>query len=449
MLRRACWLLLLIAAAPSASSAASPTAADDEKLLKAAGVDVDGPGLLKYLSEQTFSGVEQVRAAVLIARLGRDSFAERQKASARLKELGARVRPLLRRSLGHPDEEIKDRLRDLLAEGGDDAGPARRLAAVRLLRDRPTPGAAAALLDFLPGADDEVLEDEALYTLAVVGVKDGKVDAALADAVHDPQAQRRAAAALALGRSGTAEQRTAARGLLTDPEPAVRFRAAQGLLAARDRAALPALIALLGEAPHQAGRAEDLLFAAAGMKPPRYGADEDPAARKIAKTAWSAWWKTNGKIDLARAEVDLPPFNQTLRAREAARRFANALLTSDGEAARKVAAVPFLWIQQALPGGQDIEDIISGGGFGVRGPADTFAPLLPIAIDEYLRTASPEERNFLAGIKNEVRVLQFTMVLGPNRPPGNADLSLLIRVVNGQPRVIGVGPGNRARIIER
>src|SRR5206468_2205220 len=87
----------------------------------------------------------------------------RQRASARLKELGPRVRPLLRRALDTSDEEVKDRLQDLLR--GDDPGPARRAAAVRLLREKAPEGAAQVLLDFLPTADD-ALEDEALPGVA-------------------------------------------------------------------------------------------------------------------------------------------------------------------------------------------------------------------------------------------------------------------------------------------
>ena len=57
----------------------------------------------------------------------------------------------------------------------------------------------------------------------------------------DREPARRAAAAVLLGRYGNAEQKAAVRKLLADADPTIRVRAAQGLLAGRDKAALFAL----------------------------------------------------------------------------------------------------------------------------------------------------------------------------------------------------------------
>jgi hypothetical protein len=451
MLRFSPWFAVaLILLAPPVRSRATP---EDEKLLRAAGVAVDGPGLLSYLREQSLSGVEQCRAAVLIARLGRDSFRERQAASARLRTLRPRILPLLRRGLNHPDEEIQDRLRDLIAEAGDDPGPARRAAAVRLAREKAPAGAVAVLLDFLPCVDDEALENETLFTLALLGAHRGKVDPALAAAVEDALPSRRAAAGLVLGRSGTAEQRAAARALLADADPTVRFRAAQGLLAGRDRAALPTLVALLSEgSPGVAKQAEELLFAVAGARAPRYGVEEDPFTRRITKAAWTAWWKANSRIDLARADVELPPWNPALRLRDAARRFCIALTSFDGEAVRKVSAVPFLWMQQPLASGDDLENLVNQGALGFRVAPGALPPLTPIPLDEHLRIAPPETRTQLAPHKNEVRVFRMSLangplVVDPSAPRRNNEFFLYLRVVNGQPRVIGVASGGGPAII--
>jgi hypothetical protein len=93
---------------------------------------------------------------------------------------------------------------------------------------------------------------------------------------------------------------------MRDAAPQVRWRAAQGLLAAKDQRALPALIALLTEAPAAtAGRAEDLLRCVAGDKAPATNAAVD-AERKAARAAWEAWYQAEGgQLDLA--ELDLQP----------------------------------------------------------------------------------------------------------------------------------------------
>src|SRR5262249_47087774 len=164
--------------------------------------------------------------------------------------------------------------------------------------------------------------EEVLTTLAVVGVKENKVDALLVEALTDKQAARRAAAVLVVGRSGTADQRKKAHALLTDADLRVRFRAAQGLLAAHDRAGIPTLIRLLPDAPPDlAVRAEELLSCAAGGRGPRSSVMENTQQNRTARAAWEKWWKNNTSVDLARADVDLPPFNPTLRARETVRQF--------------------------------------------------------------------------------------------------------------------------------
>jgi hypothetical protein len=87
--------------------------------------------------------------------------------------------------------------------------------------------------------------------------------------------------------------------LLNDPEPRVRLAAAEGLLAGRERAAVPALIAALAEGPPElAERAESLLLRLAGEKAPASGGDV-----RTRREAWARWWANNGaRIDLARLE---------------------------------------------------------------------------------------------------------------------------------------------------
>ena len=71
----------------------------------------------------------------------------------------------------------------------------------------------------------------------------------LIKALTDASPARRAAAAFVLGQVGATEQVAKVKPLLDDPHPVVRLRAAQGMLAARDKAAVPCLVSLLQMAP--------------------------------------------------------------------------------------------------------------------------------------------------------------------------------------------------------
>ena len=51
--------------------------------------------------------------------------------------------------------------------------------AARLLADRKAPGAAQALLDYLPFADNDAVFEDFISALTVVGFQDGKADPAL------------------------------------------------------------------------------------------------------------------------------------------------------------------------------------------------------------------------------------------------------------------------------
>jgi len=70
--------------------------------------------------------------------------------------------------------------------------------APRLVALRQPPGAAEALLAFLPSAEDEAIVGEVQATLAAVAMHDGKPEPALVQALDDKQPLRRAVAAAAL-----------------------------------------------------------------------------------------------------------------------------------------------------------------------------------------------------------------------------------------------------------
>ena len=200
------------------------------------------------------------------------------------------------------DVEVAHRARECLKQIDESSSAAVMAAAVRVLAKLKPDGATAALLDYLPSAGDESLAEGVRVALSGLAVRDGKADAVLVGALSDRSAEKRGAAAYALGRAAVAEQLPAVRKLLQDPEPMVRYRAALGLAVAHDKRSVPVLIGLLGELPPpEAGRVEELLYRIADDKAPAAPASSDLAVRHKYRDAWKAWWDDNGaKVDDAK-----------------------------------------------------------------------------------------------------------------------------------------------------
>jgi hypothetical protein len=299
-------ILLGLAGLAGPLAAAEPGAAADEKLLREAGVTLDAAGLAAFLRERLGDGNDVQRLDQLIRQLGSDGFEEREQAVRRLVGVGAAALPKLRQALKDTDPEVRARAQDCIAQVERGVtSTALPLAAVRRLAALRPARAAGDLLYVLPASADDALTEEICFDLAAVAVRDGKVEPALVAALDDHAPARRAIAACIAGRSGSAAQRAAVRALLKDDEPVVRLRAAQGLLAARDKSGIPTLVKLLAEADTTvAWQAEELLHWAAGEKAPEVvvGAGDAPARDKC-RAAWEAWWQAEGTgLDLARAE---------------------------------------------------------------------------------------------------------------------------------------------------
>jgi HEAT repeat protein len=441
-----CHLLCLATALPAAPVASS---SEDEKVLREAKVSAEAPALLEYLRRHTLTAAQREQVRTLLPRLGHDDFKVRQQASAALLAPGPAVVPHLRRALDDPDEEVRERLRAAVAALEPGARPGVSVAVIRLVRTRAPAGAVPILFAFLPDADNETVEEEAVMALAVLGVSEGKVAAAVADAIKDADPVRRSAAAVILGRSGTAEQRAAVQALLADPNPLVRFRAAQGLLAVRERAALPALAALVSEGPLSvAVRADELLACAAGPRAPRlFGTSA--AARRNSRAAWETWARLNGPADLARRPVDLPPFNPTLRAAAAARHFLLALSRDEREMVKNLSDLPFLMGGEQVIGARgDLEQILMAfvQTLGDKGPG---IPVLWTRFTEAApRKESQTEHDFLARLRKE-RVCRIEVMWPCSTPgvlrPGECVpylLALHVRLGDDRPRVVALDSRN-------
>jgi HEAT repeat protein len=272
-----------------------PRVSAEGELLRRAGVGTEPAALLELLRTHSRSDIDVGHLDELMRRLGDDDYDRREKAARELISLGRPALARLRKACDDDDDaEVRRLAAHCAKEIEKSLNKDAAFAAVRLLIAQPVPGTAEVLLAYLPDADAETAE-AIFFGLQTVGVHDGRVDAVLRSALSDAAPQRRAAAALVLGRRGNDADRAAVRQCLTDREAEVRLRAAQGLLAGRDPSALPALIALLdARSVEGAWQAEELLRWTAGRAAPDVSGDlaDDKAVRKR-QDAWTNWLKEN------------------------------------------------------------------------------------------------------------------------------------------------------------
>jgi HEAT repeat protein len=178
----------------------------------------------------------------------------------------------------------------------------------RSVARRKPPEGAETLLAFLPFADDENVSDEVRAALTAVALIDGKPDGAILQALTDRLPMKRAAAAEALIRTGSVEQRVAMRKMLKDEDPTVRLRVATALFNHKELEAIPVLIKLLEDLPQTQGRlAEGLLSELAGELGPTAILGEEEAARAKCRKAWEDWWKSYDGPGLLKYFQELTP----------------------------------------------------------------------------------------------------------------------------------------------
>jgi hypothetical protein len=283
------------------------------------------------------------------------------------------------------------------------------------------------------------------------------VEKGLAEAVQDKNPTRRAAAGLVLGRSGTAEQKKAAQALLTDADAGVRFHTAQGLLAGHDRAGVPVLCALLGEGPmNVATHAEELLQCLAGTQPPRtppFG--DDAAMRKRSRQIWEEWWKTNNKMDLSKAEVDLAPFNVALKSREVIRQYGAALMMNDVEAMKKTVGEKFLaYGNQEMQRKEDVDRYIEGNNLPGRGQQTSVVITGMTSVDKYLSgpNIQPQEKPFLTSPENAGKVRCYNVFISNNpqiNPNPGEEFTLFLKVTKDQVKIIGFGQPRGRNVMDK
>jgi HEAT repeat protein len=305
----ACGLALLVA--PARAEEATSTAAD-EMVLKAANVGTDGASLLEFFRKRTRKESDSARIRKLIEQLGDESYDLREKASQELIETGAAARPPLLKATDDKNPEVARRAAECLEHIEDGPGSALPIAAARILKLRRPEGAVEVLLAYAPSADDESVAEEVRTALAGLAVADGKIDPLIIKALDDSSAVRRAAAGVALARSGGDDHRAAVKKLLEDADLVVRMRVGLALLVLKDKDAVPVLIDLLAKLPRdEIWPIEEVLYRIAQDKAPTINAGDEEA--KKYRDAWAAWWKANGeKTDLAKINLNATQLGYTL-----------------------------------------------------------------------------------------------------------------------------------------
>jgi hypothetical protein len=303
-------LILLLAVPIVWAGTAVDNGAEQEKILKEAGIAADGPSLLKYFQTRTPSPGDQARYAKLVQALGDKSYPVREKASRELIAIGEPALPFLKQALKDGDLEMTRRAAACIRTIERVPFATLTAAAAHLLTLRRPDGAAEVLLAYLPFADWEAVGDNLLDALQVVGLK-GKAPKlvplpCIVEAIKDKESRRRAAVAHVLGHAEPTHRKPLA-GQLADPDLLVRYHAAASLFRAREKQAMPALIALLEDAPLPlAWRAEDWLVRVAGEKSPVLsGEPSELAQRKKWRKSWEDWWSGNKEqINLARLDLE-------------------------------------------------------------------------------------------------------------------------------------------------
>src|SRR5262245_13400951 len=282
---RVCLLVLLAAPIVRADSA------DDERILRQANVPIDGPSLIALIRKSTPLHVDVRKIGTLVERLGSEDFIERERAAQDLIALGALAAPHLRQALRHADRELALRAGACLRVIDTGAGPHVLAAAIRLLAERKPPGAAEAVLAYLPYAPDHTVAAAVRRTLPAIALRDGKPEPAMLKALADPAPLQREIAGEALANAGVIVPEV--RRLLDDADPRVRLALALALVRHKEKQAVPVLIDLLGDVPAtDAGRIEEVLLRLARSNAPSAALGTTAPADSV-REQWKKWWQAN------------------------------------------------------------------------------------------------------------------------------------------------------------
>jgi HEAT repeat protein len=264
--------------------------------------NVDGDALLAALRKRTPDAKDRDKIRDLSSKLASGDFATRETATRELFALGRRGLPQLQEAAKSKDVEAARRATTLIERIEKEPSHHLPVAALRLLSIRKPPGSTAALLAYLPFAEDENRATEVKKSMTALALQEGKLDADLMKALSDPKPDIRATVAEAIIDGGGVKGRAAIRNVLKDDSAVVRMRVGLALAMARDKDGVPVLIDLLTVLPGEhVGQVEAALYQLAGDTAPEVSLGKEPAEKKKCRDAWLAWWKVNAaRVDLGR-----------------------------------------------------------------------------------------------------------------------------------------------------
>ncbi len=275
---------------PLPSQGAGPA---DESVLRGARLGVTADDALEFFRLRTPPGLGRDKVRALVAQLGDDDVAAREKAHRQLVAVGAPALPLVREAVNDVDAvEAHARARQIVAAVDGSNAAALVINNARVLAARRPAAAAEALLGYLPFCEDNASFHECEAALVATAMTGGRPDPAVVRALKDKNGIRRGTAAQVLSQVGGPAFYASVRPLLKDALPSVRLRVALGLVGAHDGDAVPVLIDLIGELPSSLKPvAEAYLNDLAGEWAVSGPKGHDLMSRKLRRDVWQGWWR--------------------------------------------------------------------------------------------------------------------------------------------------------------
>ena len=292
-----------------------PTAAlTDEEALKQGKLDpTDGGQLVGYLKQRTLSDADHGKIQSIIKQFAADDFDTRLKAGDEIAAFGPAAIGPLKTAERDSNAEVAYRAALALKKVSAVNHSAVAAAAARGVVKLKPPGAAGALLGFLPLADSEAVADDIRAALVALAVANGKAEPALVAALADPSPVRRTAAYIALVEGGPPAERVRIKdafplvrdGVRKEADLSAKFAGLWSLLVTtREKEFVPDLIGLMAQMPRgRVWQIEDYLLQVSGAFPPGTPLGKTPESVAKAQAAWAAWWAAKGgAVDLAKLE---------------------------------------------------------------------------------------------------------------------------------------------------
>lgn len=281
----------------------------DEQLLQKLGIATDGPGLLNYFKERTYPETSPELMQKLIGELSDVRFAVREDAYNKIMKLGSGAMFSLKASRSVDDVEAMRRVNDLLEILEEKANPTVQSAVARMVAKFKPKDAASVLLNYVPFAADDSVQEEIANTLTILAKANPNGDPALSAALSDAKFPvKRRVAALAIINGQVKKDLPSAVNLLTDPDGSVRMTIALALCKQQDKnvrmKAIDTMVGTLDDVPADAvWEAENLLIQLAGDDTPQVSVGTTKEEQKNYQKSWQTWWDSNkAKIDVAKLD---------------------------------------------------------------------------------------------------------------------------------------------------